>query len=143
MFFITFFDLHYNLVTEYLTTRKVGKGGGTGEGLFETLKKILVENKLILHFLVSLTTDGASACRGRTDSAVKYMVAIVNTLITVHCFCHQFVFILLFFQNIFSRLHLVGSASLPKIIKKKSGVRGDKHDRQQEKEEESMRKRGW
>jgi hypothetical protein len=58
MFFITFFDLNYNLVTEYLTTLKVGKGGGKAKGLFETLKKVLIDNKLLYHFLVSVTTDG-------------------------------------------------------------------------------------
>jgi hypothetical protein len=32
MFFINFFDLNYNLITEYLTTRKEGRGGGQRKG---------------------------------------------------------------------------------------------------------------
>jgi hypothetical protein len=107
MFFITFFDLNCNLVAEYLATRKVGKEGRSGKELFETLKEVLVDNKLLLHFLASLTTDGASACRGRAEGAVKYMVGLVSFLITVHCFCHQFAF---FFA--FSLFFLLFQASL-------------------------------
>ena len=89
MFFIVYFDLNLNVVTEYLTTRRLTKGAG-GATLAKMVLDVLKDNNMLHEFLISIATDGASNLRGFDNGAIAELVLTIKHLISIHCFCHQF-----------------------------------------------------
>ena len=97
MFFIVYLDLNLNVVTEYLTTKRLKKGAG-GATLAQMVLSVLAENNIMQQFLISVATDGASNLRGFENGAIAELVVNIKHLISIHCFCHQFaLFIVSFF----------------------------------------------
>ena len=90
MFFIVYLDLNLNVVTEYLTTRRLKKGT-RGATLAKMVLDVLATNDIMKEFLISIATDGASNLRGFENGAIAELVLNIKHLISIHCFCHQFV----------------------------------------------------
>jgi hypothetical protein len=90
MFFIVFLNLNLNVVTEYLTTKRL-KEGAKGATLAKMVLGVLAENNLMKEFLISIATEGASNLRGFENGTVAELVLNIKHLISIHCFCHQFV----------------------------------------------------
>jgi uncharacterized membrane protein (GlpM family) len=90
MFFIVYLDLNLNVVTEYLTTRRLKKGAG-GATLAKMVLDVLSTNNIMQEFLISIATDGASNLRGFENGPAAELVLNIKLLIFIHCFCHQFV----------------------------------------------------